>query len=68
MSLTGALTFALTPLPAFADTGLSVLQTVSIFVLTPATIWATIWFLWMLPEWRRRKADPRPGDPLDPRL
>ncbi len=54
MALTGALALALTPLPASAaDDGMSVLQTVGIFVLVPFAIWAVIWFLWMIPKWRR---------------
>ena len=57
MTFAGALALALNPVPAHADNGLSVLQTFSIFVLGPLSIWGVIWFLWMLPEWRRRKAN-----------
>ena len=66
-ALTAALTLALVPMPAMADDGMSVMQTVGVFVLIPFGIWGVIWFLWMLPKWRRESSgmtghlwDPRP--------
>ena len=67
MMLTGALALALTPLPAAADDGMSVLQTVGVFVLVPFGIWGVIWFLWMLPKWRRDASGLTSGQAWNPR-
>lgn len=54
---------ALAPTPAFAaesgvnapgaGAGLSVLETVGLFVLAPLSIYGVIWLLWSIPKWRR---------------
>ena len=62
----GAFTLALTPAPAYADDGLTVAQTVGLFVLTPAAIVGAIWLLWMIPEWRRRANAPVTGENWNP--
>lgn len=51
--MTGAAALALTPLPVMASDGMSVAQTVGVFVLIPFGIWGSVWLLWMLPKWRR---------------
>ena len=62
----GALALALTPAPAFADDGLSVAQTVGLFVLAPAGIVGLIWLLWSIPAWRRSASAPVTGDAWNP--
>lgn len=45
--------------------GLSVLETVGIFVLLPLAIWGVIWLLWSIPKWRR-EAGPATGQEWNP--
>ena len=62
----GALALALTPAPAFADDGLSVFQTVGLFVFAPAGIVGLIWLLWSIPAWRRSASAPVTGEAWNP--
>lgn len=57
----------LTPAPAMADDGMSVLETVGLFVLLPVTIYGVIWLLWSIPAWRRDAAAPRTGEAWNPK-
>jgi hypothetical protein len=62
---------ALAPLPAQAadgaETGLSTLETVGIFVLGPVSIYGVIWLLWSIPKWRREASAPATGETWNPR-
>jgi hypothetical protein len=66
---------ALTPTPALATEGiaggagdgLSVLETVGIFVLLPASLYGLIWLLWSIPKWRREASAPATGEKWNPR-
>ena len=62
----GALALVLTPAPAYADDGLSVFQTVGLFVLAPAGIVGLIWLLWSIPAWRRSTSAPATGESWNP--
>lgn len=66
---------ATSPLPASAyqsdagdepGAGMSVLETVGVFVLLPLGIWGVIWLLWSIPKWRR-ESGPATGEAWDPR-
>jgi len=61
----------LAPMPAFAadggQAGLSVLETVGIFVLAPLSIYGVIWVLWSIPKWRREASAPTTGEDWNPR-
>lgn len=65
---------ASSPLPALAyardagddpGPGMSVLETVGIFVLLPMGIWGVIWLLWSIPKWSR-EAGPATGEQWNP--
>lgn len=45
--------------------GMSVLETVGVFVLLPLAIWGVIWLLWSIPKWRR-DAGPATGEQWNP--
>lgn len=45
--------------------GMSVLETVGIFVLLPLGIWGVVWLLWSIPKWRR-EAGPATGEQWNP--
>lgn len=46
--------------------GMSAFETITWFVLAPLAVWAIIWFLWSIPQWRRN-ARPVTGDQWDPK-
>ncbi|MEN9692459.1 MAG: hypothetical protein RLZZ330_103 [Actinomycetota bacterium] len=61
--------------PAFANmadageetgAGLSALETIIWFFVTPATVWVVVWFLWSIPKWRKNGA-PQTGDNWNPK-
>lgn len=65
---------ACSPIPAMAyqrdagdepGSGMSVLETVGIFVLLPLGIWGVVWLLWSIPKWSR-EAGPATGDQWNP--
>lgn len=70
-----ASSLALIPTPAFATegiaggagAGLSVLETVGIFVLLPVSLYGVIWLLWSIPKWRRDASAPATGENWNPR-
>ena len=45
--------------------GMTVLETVGIFVLLPLGIWGVIWLLWSIPKWHR-EAGPATGQEWNP--
>lgn len=49
-----------------AGEGMTILETLSWFVFAPAAVWAIVWFLWSLPQWRRQ-AKPATGENWDPK-
>ena len=49
-----------------AGAGMSALETILWFVVTPATVWIIIWFLWSIPKWRRDN-EPKTGDNWNPK-
>ena len=49
-----------------AGPGMSVMETVTWFVIAPAVISGVIWFLWSIPKWRRSAA-PATGDNWNPK-
>ena len=73
-TLAFSVAFALIAQPAFGytelqgmetDAGLSVLQTLCIFVGGPVGIFALVWFLWSIPAWRRANK-PKSGSEWNP--
>lgn len=75
-----ALTVAVlsSPVPALAyardpgddpGAGMSVLQTVAVFVVLPLAIWGVIWMLWSIPKWMQgsRPATAETWDPVPSR-
>lgn len=70
LAFTAATSLALAPIPALAadgaDSGLSVLETVGIFVLCPLSIYGVIWLLWSIPKWRREALAPATGENWNP--
>ena len=70
-SVTALSALTLAPMPALAadgtDGGLSVLETVGIFVLVPVSIYGVIWLLWSIPKWRRDASAPATGENWNPR-
>lgn len=71
LALTVVSSAALAPIPAQAadgsGAGLSVLETVGIFVLGPLSIYGVIWLLWSIPKWRREASAPSTGENWNPR-
>ena len=67
MTSIAAAALALTPAPAMAADGMTVLETVGIFVLLPVAIYGAIWLLWSIPAWRRDASAPRTGDAWNPK-
>lgn len=74
LSVTGAMVtmLALQASPAMAaeadpaGAGMSVIETLAVFVGVPLAIWGLIWLLWSLPKWR--SADrPATGEHWNPR-
>ncbi len=69
IAVTASLAFA--PMPAHAAEGtapgLSMLETVGIFVLAPLSIYGVIWLLWSIPKWRRDGTAPKTGEHWNPR-
>ena len=49
-----------------AGAGMSALETILWFVVTPATVWIIVWFLWSIPKWRRNN-EPKTGDNWNPK-
>lgn len=68
--LTAATSLGLAPMPAQAaagsGAGLSVLETVGLFVLLPVSIYGLIWLLWAIPKWRRDALAPATGENWNP--
>lgn len=75
LAIAAATGAAIAPMPAFATegiaggagAGLSVLETVGIFVLLPMSIYGVIWLLWSIPKWRRDASAPATGENWNPR-
>lgn len=72
--ITAATTTALTAAPAFAyandagdepGAGMSVLETVGIFVVLPLAIIAGLWLVWQIPAWRAANR-PTTGEAWNP--
>ncbi len=74
--LTALSTFLLVSVvPAFANIpdageetgeGLSALETILWFVVTPTVVWVIIWFLWSIPKWRKSNM-PQTGENWNPK-
>ncbi len=74
--LTAVSTFLLVSVvPAFANIpdageetgeGLSALETILWFVVTPTVVWVIIWFLWSIPKWRKSNM-PQTGENWNPK-
>lgn len=71
LTATAISALALAPMPAMAadstDDGLSVLETVGLFVLLPVSLYGVIWLLWSIPKWRRDASAPATGENWNPR-
>jgi hypothetical protein len=67
--------FVATLSPAFANMtdageetgpGMTALETILWFVVTPTVVWLIIWFLWSIPKWRRNN-EPKTGENWNPK-
>lgn len=69
-AIAAATLLALVPMPAYAadgsDTGLSVLETVGLFVMVPLSIYGVIWLLVSIPYWKREASAPTTGEHWTP--
>ena len=45
---------------------LSAMETIIWFAVTPAAVWAIVWFLWSIPKWRRTN-EPKTGENWNPK-